>query len=162
MADNHTPLDHSKLQKDHATPAPVKPKMMSVSPEAAPIPVPEQKPAEAAPMAENLPLEEAKEHKIQDDSVQQYVEEKQENIELPPELQSMGLTAVTQTSFPNYQNVKLPISDEKVLVGEKAPINSSIRWLAEFSKFLLWKAHITLKTVHGRVVRVLQKKSSFK
>lgn len=146
MIDNHTPLDHLKLQQ-----GPSQPQTIRVSPESPPITVHKNKPAET------LPLQEAKEHTVNDPQIQQYVEEKKENIELPPELKSMGLKAVTQTNFPNYQNVKLPISDEKVLEGEKAPLNTSLRWLSEFAKFLLWRAHISLKTVGGRVVRVIRK-----
>jgi hypothetical protein len=149
MTDNHTPLDHTKLPKQ--------PQTVRVSPESPPITINETKPAETQKPTENLPLEEAKEHKANDDAVKPYIEEKPENIELPPELKSMGLKAVTQTSFPNYQNVKLPITDDQVLAGQNAPVNSSMRWLAEFAKFLLWRAHISLKTVGGRVVRVIKK-----
>lgn len=156
MTDNHTPLDHSKLQSMSDNPQ-KQAQTIRVSPESSPIPVHENKPEETRKPAETLPLQEAKEHTVHDPQVQQYIEEKKENIELAPELKSMGLKAVTQTNFPNYQNVKLPISDEQVLEGEKAPVNTSLRWLSEFAKFLLWRAHISLKTVGGRVVRVIRK-----
>lgn len=157
MTDNHTPLDHTKLPSNSSPQPEKKSQTVRVSPESAPITINETKSAETQKTTESVPLEEAKEHKTNDDSVKPYVVEKPENIDLPPELKSMGLKAVTNTNFPNYQNVKLPISDDQVLAGQKAPVNSSMRWLAEFAKFLLWRAHISLKTVGGRVVRVIKK-----
>jgi hypothetical protein len=112
---------------------------------------------EETPTEELAPLQEAKEHEIQDDQVQQHVDVKPENIKIPPSLQKHGLTAVESTQFPNYQNVKLPIPDDKVLMGQNAPVTSSLRWLSTFATYLLWRAHITLKSVHGKVVRVVRR-----
>lgn len=116
-----------------------------------------EQPIMPEPAAEELPLQEAQEHEIQDQDVQQFVQLKQDTIKLPQELKNVGLKAVNQTSFPNYQNVKLPLPDDQVMQGSKAPLNSSIRWLAEYAKLLLWRAHITLKTVQGKVIRVVKR-----
>ena len=51
------------------------------------------------------------------------------------------------------KEVELPISDEKIVSGEHASLTSSLRWLATFCVYILSKAHITLKVIHGKVVR---------
>ena len=44
----------------------------------------------------------------------------------------------------------------KIVVGQKAPITWSIRWLAAFDLYILAQAHLGLKVVRGRVIRVLK------
>lgn len=76
----------------------------------------------------------------------------------PAELQKAGLKRVQPVrGDPRVQNVKLPIDDSMVLKGQQAPITSSYRWLAEFCKYLLDKAHIKLKRVGNKVIRVISK-----
>lgn len=108
-------------------------------------------------LSEFSPLQESVEHTIQDEEVKEYVEERQENVQVPSDLQQSGVEPVQSTQFPAYQAVKLPITDEQVMAGLHQPKNSSFRWLAELAMYLLKKAHITLKTVHGHVVRVMSK-----
>lgn len=88
--------------------------------------------------------------------VSTYITSRTETIELPPDLKQFGLQPASTTQFPSYQNIKLPLSDEKIIVGLHAPITSSVRWLATFALYLLRLAHLGLKTIHGRVVRVIQ------
>ncbi len=157
---NFTPLTDDKIQElATGVKKPTTPVTISVHPESGPITIEPGKPEQdVAP--ETTKNEEQKEEpatKELSNHPQTYIEERPEEIELPDELKKHGLQAVKQNDFPDYRNVKLPISDEKVMMGSKAPINTSMRWLAEFAKFLLWKAHITLKTIHGRVVRVVKK-----
>lgn len=79
-------------------------------------------------------------------------------VDLPPDLKKAGLKPVEPVQFPDMtQLVKTPISDDKILFGKTQPITSSIRWLAEFCLFLLKKAHIKLKTIHGKTVRVIKR-----
>lgn len=85
-----------------------------------------------------------------------YVTPRAETIEIPPDLKQFGLQPITTTQFPSYQNIKLPISDEKISVGLHAPITTSMRWLATLALYLLQKAHLGLKVIHGRVVRVIR------
>jgi len=89
-----------------------------------------------------------------DKEVQEYVEHRKDVVEVSPDLQEIGVTANTATSYPSYKSLKLPISDEKVMVGLKAPISSGLRWLAEFCIFLLKQVHVNLKVAHGKVLRV--------
>ncbi len=116
------------------------------------------KPKEAEP-APSVP----KEHEIKEviehepkKELQAYLQPRAETIKLPPDLKKLGLQPTTTTQFPSYQNIKLPISDDKIVFGLHAPVSSSLRWLATLAIYLLKKAHLTLKIVHGKVVRILK------
>lgn len=115
---------------------------------------PISKPKEIEPVPsskETYEIKEVVEHRPEGE-VRQYVSPRAESIELPPDLKKMGLQPATTTQFPTYQNIKLPISDNKILTGLHAPITSSLRWLATLAAYLLQKAHLTLKIVHGKVI----------
>ncbi len=110
---------------------------------------------EAEPAADFGQIKEVVEHEPEEE-VEKFVSPRAETIKLPPELKKLGLQEVATTKFPSYQNIKLPISDEKVIVGTHAPITSSLRWLATFAQYLLARAHLGLKVIHGKVVRILK------
>jgi len=115
------------------------------------------KPKEAEPIPatkEQYEVKEAVEHQPEEE-VKPYVQARAETIELPPDLKKMGLQSTTSTQFPSYQNIKLPISDDKIVAGLHQPITSSIRWLATLAEYILKQAHLILKVVHGRVIRVI-------
>ena len=98
------------------------------------------------------------EHEVNDEEVKKFVDINKENLEIDPELKKAGVQVVnSQAQYPPHLSYPLPVSDEKVVAGLKSPINTSIRWLAELSVFLLRQAHIGLKKVHGKVVRVIRK-----
>lgn len=113
-------------------------------------------PKEAEPIAAEFEIKEPVEHSPEEE-VRPFVSPRAETIELPPDLKKLGLQAVSHSQFPSYKNIKLPLSDEKIVVGQKAPITSSIRWLAAFALYILAQAHLGLKVVHGRVIRVLKR-----
>jgi len=101
-------------------------------------------------------VQEVTEHEP-DAETESFVSPRSDTIELPPDLIKLGVQSSTNTNnFPTYQNVKLPISDDKVITGLHAPISSSLRWLATFAIYLLARAHLRLKVVKGHVVRVLK------
>lgn len=102
---------------------------------------------------EKYHLQEVVEHEPEEE-VKPFIQIKPESIKLPPDLQKLGLKPISNTQFQSYKNIKLPISDDKIVIGLHAPITTSIRWLATFAKYLLQRAHLTLKVVHGRVVRI--------
>jgi hypothetical protein len=110
---------------------------------------------EAEPGADFSQIKEVVEHEPEVD-VEKFVTPRAESIELPPDLQKLGLQQASTTQFPSLQNVKLPMSDEKVVVGLHAPVTSSVRWLATFAIYLLARAHLGLKIVGGKVVRVMK------
>ncbi|MBI4226402.1 hypothetical protein HY612_04800 [Candidatus Roizmanbacteria bacterium] len=115
------------------------------------------KPKEAEPIparAEKYEIKEAVEHQPEEE-VKPFVQPRAETIKLPPDLQKMGLQPATTTQFPSYQNIKLPITDDKIIAGLHQPITSSIRWLATLALYLLKQVHLALKVVHGKVIRVI-------
>lgn len=140
MADNFTPLTDDPAKKVPTNP-------ISGHREMAP----------PSPKPETFQIEQVVEHKISDEEVKPHVEERKAQVELSPDLKDMGLEADQTTQFPTNQTVHLPISDDKVATGLHAPVNSSFRWLATLAMFILRQAHFTLKTIHGKVVRVPQK-----
>lgn len=103
-----------------------------------------------------IEFKEVKEKEV-DEEVKPHVVKRQETIELPSDLKKMGLRPVPTTQFPQYQTVKLPLSDEKIIVGLHAPVTSSLRWLAALALYLLKRAHLSLKVAHGKVFRVFRK-----
>lgn len=112
---------------------------------------------EAEPIAaEKFEIKEVVEHEP-DEEIEKFISPRAETIELPPDLKKLGLQSVSHSKFPSYKNIKLPLSDEKIIVGQKAPIASSLRWLATLSLYILGQAHLGLKVVHGHVIRVLKR-----
>ena len=80
-----------------------------------------------------------------------------ETIELPPDIKHLGVSA-TGTAIPvvtALPSVKLPISDQKVVQGLHRPISDALRWLAVWCLKKLRKAHLALKMLHGKVIRVI-------
>jgi hypothetical protein len=112
------------------------------------------KEAEPIPKKE-IEFKEVKEKEVEEE-VRPHLIKREETIKLPPDIQKLGLKPIPTTDFPQYQNIKLPLSDDKIIVGLHAPISSSLRWLATLALYLLQKAHLSLKVIHGRVIRVLR------
>lgn len=154
---NHTPLAGGHAPNQELVKKELPSISSSPSLEAGPVRIDVPTASEHAIQHEELPMREAVEHSIQDAHVAAFVQVKPENIKLSPELKNVGLKPVNQTNFPAYQNVKIPISDEAVLEGERMPVNTSFRWLAEYAKWLLWRARISIKKIGGRVVRVISR-----
>lgn len=97
------------------------------------------------------------EPKIEDKEVKEFVEMTKNEPTLSPELKKAGLNVVESSSLDPKHRITLPITDDKILEGLDKPMNTSWRWLAEFARFFLVQAHITLKNIHGKVVRVIQR-----
>jgi len=113
------------------------------------------KEAEPIPKKE-IEFKEAKEKEVEEE-VRPHIVKREETIKLPPDIEKLGLKPIPTTQFPQYQSIKLPITDEKIITGLSAPVSSSLRWLATLALYLLQQAHLSLKVIHGRVVRVLKK-----
>jgi len=103
-----------------------------------------------------ISYQEAVEHEVSPE-VTPYVQKRAETIKLPPDLKKMGVQTSSISQTTSFQNVKIPLSDDKVIIGTKAPITSSLRWLATLALYILRRAHLSLKVVHGHVVRVFKK-----
>jgi len=81
-----------------------------------------------------------------------------ESVEVPPDLKKIGVQQ-TGSSAPaptadDTQKVKLPISDQIVIKGLHESLLNSLHWLAVWSIRKLQKAHLILKIVHGKVIRI--------
>jgi len=83
----------------------------------------------------------------------EYIKPTEETIELPEELKKIGVESTSALKHPTLEEIKLPFSDEKVVSGQRAPLTSSFRWLASLCIYILKKAHLTLKVIHGKVIR---------
>lgn len=81
-----------------------------------------------------------------------------DTIELPPDIKKLGVTASGPTTPVAVSmllpQVALPISDPQIVAGLHAQIISSLRWLAIWCVKRLKTAHIKLKEIHGKVIRV--------
>jgi hypothetical protein len=102
---------------------------------------------------ERLIIEQAREHEPSEE-LELHLEARQEIPKLDQELTQEGVTATPTTAFPTFEEVKLPLSDEKVVEGLEEPVTSSWRWLSEFCMHLLHLAHQTLKSVQGKATRM--------
>jgi hypothetical protein len=103
--------------------------------------------------SEQSEIQEVVEHE-QDVEIKPFVQKRKENIKLPADIEKIGVTTTHTTQFPSYQSVTTPLSDDKVLTGLHAPITSSFRWLAVLAMYILRHAHLTLKKIHGKIVRI--------
>lgn len=112
-------------------------------------------------IAVSTPKEEYKIHEVVEHTgpkeVKGYIEARPETVRIPKELKKIGVVSVVNPIFKNYKPVVLPLSDQSIEQGLHAPITSSFRWLAELCLYILKQAHLTLKKVHGRLVRVVFK-----
>ncbi|MBI3620403.1 hypothetical protein HY214_04670 [Candidatus Roizmanbacteria bacterium] len=139
MVKNYTPIDHL-LKKQRRTP------LGSPAKEMAP----------KSPRSESFTIQEVIEHEPEE-TVKPYVQARPETIKVTPELQTAGVQPAATIQFPTYGNMKLPLADEKVLTGLHAPLTSSIRWLATLTVYILKLAHLKLRKIHGKVMRVVSR-----
>lgn len=109
--------------------------------------------------AERSEIKEVVEKTIEDKEVKKHVEVRPETIKIDEDLKKAGVIHTADIKFKDEKDFKLPIdiTDEKIVQGLDKPITSSWRWLAELCVYLLKQAHLGLKTVHGKIVRVREK-----
>lgn len=140
MTDNFTPIDDLILK--------YKPnKNTGIS-----LPTKESEPV----LSEKIEIKEIAEYEIEDEEVKPFVNVRHQTIKLPPDLKKLSFQRASSSKSSSYKNIRLPISDDKIIIGLKAPVTSSLRWLATFAVYLLSKAHLGLKVIGGKVVRVLK------
>ncbi|MBM3283955.1 hypothetical protein FJY90_06995 [Candidatus Gottesmanbacteria bacterium] len=81
-----------------------------------------------------------------------------ETIELPPDVKKLGVApagiSTTLPSTTTLPQIVLPLSDQNVFIGLHAKVTSALRWLAIWCIRKLKKAHITLKLIHGKIIRI--------
>jgi len=148
---NYTSVNHLLEDRKKKEDEDDQPKSVALTKEGEPI----KMAVEKTPVKE-MEISEDEPH-IEDKEVKKYLEVKRDEPEIHPDLLKAGLNAVNTSSLDPKHKVQLPLSDEKIIKGLHQPISSSLRWLAEFALFMLKQAHLTLKEVHGKVVRIMQK-----
>lgn len=77
-------------------------------------------------------------------------------IDLPPDVKKLGVTHAGPNTpvSSSPPTVSLPISDDQILQGVNAPLSSAIKWLSVWCTKILHKSRLTLKKIHGKIVRV--------
>ncbi len=78
-------------------------------------------------------------------------------VELPPDVQTLGggtPAPISVPAAPAVPPVQLPVSDDAVVRGLHADVANPLLWLAFWCVRKLKKAHVLLKVVQGKVVRV--------
>ena len=143
MAPNFTPIDDLIRQIKQSYTPPPSPRTK----ETEPLPYPGQQ--------EQKDTRVVVEHKELDEEVKPYIQAREETVEIPPDLQQMGVQT-TPTALFQTQQVQTLIPDEEIIEGLHQPITSSFRWLAELALYILKHAHIVLKKVHGKIMRVVK------
>jgi hypothetical protein len=89
--------------------------------------------------------------------VEKYVTPQSNSIKLPPDLKKIGVQSDEDELFKEALNkIKLPISDEKIMEDLKAPPSEAKRWYATILLYILERAHLTLKKVGTKVVRIFK------
>ena len=147
MGQNHTPIDH--LIDEHKKKADLT--SVTITKEGEPIKINTE-------IKSEKPIEDVESsEKKESGELDKYISNEEEDFSLDPELKKAGLQIVDTQSLDPRHHIKLPIPDEKIIEGLDKPVNSSWRWIAEIGKFILRNAHISLKKIHGRVVRVMKR-----
>lgn len=142
---NHTPID-DLVQQHH----------QAQTPQSAPPTFKESEPF--PPHKRDIEIDEHVEHEVVPEEVKPHIEVRPETVVVPETAQQLGVQATpSASSFTTQQSVKVPLSDDKIVVGLKAPVTDSFRWLAELAVFILAQAHLQLKEVGGKITRVLKK-----
>lgn len=81
---------------------------------------------------------------------------RKETIEIPPAVRKLGVKPVgPATPVPTTPTVVLPLSDQQIVAA--GPVTAAISWLAAWCLRQLKKAHLVLKKVHGKIIRVVIK-----
>jgi len=113
----------------------------------------------ASPTPEDLDNEEQGMEEIEEKEVSEYITPKKDaSISLPPSLKKMGVVVTGDDSqfHEALYKLKLPISDEKIMEDLQAKPSESKRWYATLLLYILQMAHLTLKKVGSKVVRVFK------
>lgn len=105
--------------------------------------------------AEYIELHEMVEHEP-DDEVKPFIEQRHTKIDIPEDLQALGVQATHAVQYPKADKIKVPLSDDKIAFGLKQPLDSAIRWLAEVCKRIFNKAHVRLVVAHGKAQRMFE------
>lgn len=100
---------------------------------------------------------EPEKEEVTKEDVEKYITPRDASIKLPPDLKKIGVKTQEDDLFKETINrIKLPISDEKIMEDLKAPPSEAKRWFATILLYILERAHLTLKKVGTKVVRIFK------
>lgn len=102
-------------------------------------------------------VQEVVEFEAVDPEVQPHVEVKPEVVKLPPELKKAGVAPVANPQFTTTQGMKLPMPAEELPKGLSAPVDSSFRWLAVLTMYVLEQSHISIKKAHKGILGLFKR-----
>lgn len=108
---------------------------------------------QVASLTEEGAIHEVVEHEINPE-VGEFVSEHKDVIEISPDIKALGVESTGNPQFTTTAPVVIPLADDDVIKGLKAPFSSSLRWLAQYCVYILKKAHLHLKNIHGKITRV--------
>lgn len=92
-----------------------------------------------------------------EEKVETYVTPRSNSIKLPPDLKKIGIKTEEDDQFKDALNkIKLPISDDRIMEDLKASPSEARRWFATILLYILERAHLTLKKVGTKVVRIFK------
>lgn len=110
-----------------------------------------------SPSVEINELEVPTEQKTAPGEVEDYLTPHSNTIKLPPDLKKLGLKTKEDNQFKEAMNkIKFPISDDRIMEDLKASPMESRRWYATILLYMLERAHLTLKKVGTKVVRIFK------
>lgn len=118
-------------------------------------PQPHSRPPESEPFSstkDHVEINEVVEHEITDKQVQPHIEVRKDVPIIPTDLKKMGVTTNAISSFSSYQKIKLPLPEEKLEVALKSPLSESIRWLGEFTQYLINQSQGSIKSAHKNIL----------
>ncbi len=110
---------------------------------------------ESKPIAEIQ--EDSKNEQPQQSNTQDYIQVNSSIPTIPADVAAAGVEVSPSAQDVLQPVLELPLPDEKIPVALKKPVSSGIRWIAEICVYMLRKAHLQLKTIHGKVMRVAAK-----
>lgn len=151
MSTNFTPIDYLLNQSDPVTTTPEPISTGSV----------EKTEPVGGRIIESKPIVEIKEEVVEEKSkqpgVQDYVQVQSAIPKISADVAAAGVQASGPSVMAEDPILELPLPDEQIPAALKKPVSSGIRWIAEICLYMLRKAHLKLKTIHGKVLRVADK-----
>lgn len=109
---------------------------------------------ESKPIAE---IQEAAKNEQPQQNVQDYVKVHSQVPIIPADVAAAGVAVSPAVLSAQEPIIELPLPDEQIPAALKKPVSSGLRWIAEICVYMLRKAHLKLKTIHGKVTRVAVK-----
>lgn len=110
---------------------------------------------ESKPIAEIR--EDSKNEQPSQSNIQNYVQVSSSVPTIPADVAAAGVEVSVSAHDVLQPVLELPLPDEKIPLALEKPVSSGLRWVAEICLYMLKKAHLKLKTIHGKVMRVSDK-----